>query len=148
MRNLHTIIWHCTATPAGRHVPVATIRKWHLDRGWMDIGYHYVCHLDGSIEPGRPLHLVGSHVARHNAGTIGCVYVGGVDANDVKKAVDTRTPAQKAAMVRFTQELASRYPSIRRIAGHNEYAAKACPSFDVRTDPLGNIPGFIRGIRK
>lgn len=148
MRTPHTLIWHCTATPEGREVSVATIRGWHRQRGWSDIGYHFVVHLDGTIEPGRPLHVTGAHVAGHNRNIIGCVYVGGVDANNVQKARDTRTPAQKEAMVRLTQELTSRFPSIKRIAGHNEYAAKACPSFRVPSDPLGNIPGFYMGRRK
>lgn len=147
MRTLHTLIWHCTATPAGREVSVATVRDWHRKRGWADIGYHYLVHLDGRVEPGRPLSRVGAHVSNNNRGTIGCAYVGGVDANDVKKAQDTRTPQQKAAMLRLTAELTSRFPSIVRVAGHNEYAAKACPSFRVPDDELGNIPGFSKGRR-
>jgi N-acetylmuramoyl-L-alanine amidase len=145
MRPVNLLVWHCTATPEGKEYSVDTIRQWHKQRGWKDIGYHFVVHLDGKVEAGRPVNFVGAHVQGHNTGSIGCVYVGGVDANDVNKAEDTRTAAQKTAMLKLTKLLVSKYPGIKRIAGHNEFANKACPSFDVRTDPLGNIPGFKAG---
>lgn len=138
-RRIDEIIVHCTATPAGREVSVDTIRVWHLARGWDDIGYHYVVHLNGVVEAGRPEAKVGAHVEGHNTGTLGVVYVGGVDPDDVAKAEDTRTPAQREALMALCRGLAAKYPAIRTITGHNQYAAKACPSFDVRTDPLGSI---------
>ena len=49
MRKINKIIIHCSATPEGRNVKAETIKKWHLDRGFSDIGYHYIIHLDGSI---------------------------------------------------------------------------------------------------
>ena len=42
MRKINKIIIHCSATPEQREVSVETIRKWHLQRGFNDIGYHYV----------------------------------------------------------------------------------------------------------
>lgn len=133
MRTINEVIVHCTATPEGRHVTVATIRDWHVNqRKWSDIGYHWVVYLDGSIHPGRPEARQGAHVARHNRKTIGIVYVGGVDKNGKPK--DTRTPAQKAALVQLLLELKMRYPTITKISGHRDYAAKACPSFDATTE--------------
>lgn len=138
-RKITEIIVHCTATPEGREVTVDTIRSWHLANGWKDIGYHYVVGLDGKVRPGRPEAQIGSHVAGHNSGTIGIVYVGGV-ADDGKTPKDTRTPAQKAALLDLAKALIAKYPAIRRVAGHNQYTnAKACPSFDVRKDPLGAL---------
>lgn len=137
-RRIEEIIIHCTATPEGRDVSVATIRGWHIGQGWKDIGYHWVVMLDGSIEPGRPESQVGSHVAGHNSGTLGVVYVGGVAA-DGKTPKDTRTPAQKAALLAHVKALIERYPTVKKVTGHNAYAAKACPSFDVRKDPLGKL---------
>ena len=46
MRDINEIIVHCTATPEGRPVSVATVRKWHKANGWSDIGYHYLIDLD------------------------------------------------------------------------------------------------------
>ena len=55
MRELNRIILHCSATPEGRDVPASVIRRWHIeDRGWSDIGYHFVIRLDGTVEAGRP----------------------------------------------------------------------------------------------
>lgn len=87
--------------------------------------------LDGTVKPGRPEAELGAHVAGHNTGTIGVVCVGGVAA-DGKTAKDTRTPAQRAALLEHVRALIARYPTIKKVTGHNQYAAKACPSFDVR----------------
>jgi peptidoglycan hydrolase-like protein with peptidoglycan-binding domain len=136
-RRIDTIFIHCTATPEGRDYTVADIRAWHKARGWSDIGYHYVVYRDGRVMLGRPIGQVGSHVAGHNTGSIGIVYVGGVTA-DGKTAKDTRTPTQRASLLWLTEALARKH-KVKRVRGHNEVAAKACPSFDVRTDPLGRI---------
>ena len=45
MRKIDKIIVHCTATPEGRHTTVEDVRRWHLDRGWSDIGYHFLIYL-------------------------------------------------------------------------------------------------------
>lgn len=124
-RRIDEIIVHCTATPAGREVSVDTIRAWHEARGWDDIGYHYVVHLNGVVAAGRPEAKIGAHVEGHNTGTLGVVYVGGVDADDVARAEDTRTPAQREALLALCRGLAAKYPAIRKISGHNQYAAKA-----------------------
>lgn len=136
-RPINELIWHCTATPEGKDYTVDDIRSWHKQRGWSDIGYHYVVYRDGTIAVGRPIGQVGAHVANHNTGTVGCSYVGGVSA-DGKTAKDTRTPAQREAMLWLTRQLVKKH-GIRKVTGHNQYAAKACPSFDVRTDELGRV---------
>nr|WP_319485661.1 N-acetylmuramoyl-L-alanine amidase [uncultured Cohaesibacter sp.] len=127
MRSINELIWHCTATPEGREVSVAEIDRWHKQRGWNGIGYHKVVHLDGSVSNGRPIATMGAHVKGHNRGTIGYVYVGGLDKSGNPK--DTRTDAQKATMIRLSQEAVRDY-GIKKISGHRDYAAKACPCFD------------------
>lgn len=138
MRRIDEIIVHCAATPEGRDISIETIRGWHLQNGWKDIGYHYVVLLDGTVAAGRPEAQIGAHVSGHNTGTLGICYVGGV-ASDGKTAKDTRTPDQKAALLDLARGLISKYPAIAKVTGHNQYAAKACPSFDVRKDPLGAL---------
>ena len=145
-RPISEIIIHCTATPEGREVSVETIRGWHKGQGWKDIGYHWVVGLDGVPRPGRPEAQVGSHVKGRNTGTLGVVYVGGV-ARDGRTPKDTRTPAQREGLKVIVSALLDRYPGINRISGHNEFAAKACPSFDVPGDEIGNMPGFRAGRR-
>lgn len=132
MRSINRIIWHCSATPEGREVSVDDIRRWHVhERGWSDIGYHYVIELDGKVQTGRPLARSGAHVAGHNHDSIGICYIGGIDKK--QKPKDTRTAAQRKALYELTARLRDRYPGAT-VHGHNEFANKACPSFDARAD--------------
>ena len=131
MRAINEIIIHCTATPAGRPVSVDDIRAWHLARGFRDIGYHYIIYLDGSVHTGRPVTQAGAHCKGHNAHSIGVCYVGGVDATG--RACDTRTTAQKKSLLRLIAHLRQQFRAAT-VHGHNEFAAKACPCFNVRAE--------------
>ncbi len=131
MRKIDELIWHCTATPEGREVSVKDIDGWHRKRGWNGIGYHLVVHLDGSVSKGRAIAKIGAHVKGHNSGSIGYVYVGGVDK--AMKAKDTRTEAQRITMRRLTYEAIKNY-GVTKVSGHNQYANKACPSFDAKKE--------------
>lgn len=132
MRQINEIIVHCTASAEGKNFKAADIDRWHKQRGWNGIGYHYVVDLDGTVEQGRPISKVGAHCLGHNTNSIGVVYVGGV-ASDGKTPKDTRTPAQKTALVKLLAELKRQYPNAT-IHGHRDFAAKACPSFDATTE--------------
>ncbi len=138
MRPINELIIHCSATPEGKHFTVEDIRSWHKAQGWSDIGYHFVVYLDGSVHAGRPVEKVGAHVSGRNTGTIGICYIGGV-AKDGKTPKDTRTPAQKEALLKLCKDLIGKYTLVKKVSGHNQYAKKACPSFDVRKDPLGQL---------
>ena len=131
MRKINKIILHCAATPAGKDYTVAQIDEWHRARGFKCIGYHYVVYRDGSILPGRSLSEAGAHCTGQNANSIGVCYIGGCSA-DGKTPCDTRTAAQRTALERLVKELLGRYPGAT-VHGHNEFAAKACPSFNVKT---------------
>lgn len=131
MRTIDEIIIHCTATPEGREVTVEELRRWHRAKGWADVGYHYVIYLDGSVHEGRPVWQAGAHTSGHNAHSIGVCYVGGCDAKMQPK--DTRTALQKASMLKLLKKLMTLYPGAT-LHGHREYAAKACPSFDVKEE--------------
>jgi len=52
------------------------IKKWHLERGFSDIGYHYVIESNGLIRYGRPLPLRGAHTKGANFNSIGICLVG------------------------------------------------------------------------
>lgn len=130
MRTIHKIILHCAATPEGKDFTVADIRRWHLARGFRDVGYHYVIYRDGTVHEGRPLAQAGAHCTGQNSCSIGICYIGGA-ATDGKTPKDTRTPAQRKALETLVKELKAKYPKAT-IHGHCEFAAKACPSFDVQ----------------
>ena len=127
-RRINEIIVHCTATPEGRDYTVADIRQMHKAQGWVDIGYHYLIYRDGSIHEGRNVDLIGAHCQGHNAQSIGVCYVGGV-ARDGKTPKDTRTQAQKDALIHLLMQLVCLSPDAT-IRGHRDFAANACPSFD------------------
>ena len=132
MRDIDKIIIHCSATPEGRDVKTSTIKQWHTAKGWSDIGYHYVIELDGSVNMGRDIDRIGAHTRGENTGSIGISYVGGMDAN-MEHPKDTRTAKQKEGLKCLISDLRSTYGDLT-IHGHNEFASKACPSFDVQKE--------------
>jgi N-acetylmuramoyl-L-alanine amidase len=143
-RPVYMLVWHCTATKEGQEFTRAQIKAMHIARGFNDIGYHLLIHLDGSTSVGRSENVDGAHVSGFNANTLGYSYVGGVDKNGKPK--DTRTAAQKATMLRVTKEVVARYRStLRTITGHRDLSPdkdkdgvvepfewlKVCPCFAV-----------------
>ena len=127
-RKIDEIIVHCSATPEGKDYSVDTIRKWHLQRGFSDIGYHYIIYRDGSIHTGRDESVIGAHCKGHNSNSIGVCYIGGC-TSDGKTPKDTRTTEQKQSLVKLLKELKAKYPQAS-IHGHRDFSSKACPSFD------------------
>lgn len=130
MRAVNEIILHCTATPPSMSVTIPTLDRWHRAAGMTSCGYHYVIARDGTIMHGRPLDVVGAHCKGHNETSIGIAYVGGV--NEDMQPEDNRTPAQTIALRELCKSLQVVFGDLQ-ISGHNRYAAKACPCFDVDT---------------
>lgn len=131
MRKVDEIILHCSATKEGQNFKAKDIDAWHKQRGFKGIGYHYVIDLDGTVETGRPEDEIGAHCLNHNARSIGICYIGGLDTTG--KAKDTRTPQQKAALVKLVADLKLKYPNAT-VHGHSEFANKACPCFTVKNE--------------
>lgn len=131
MRNINKIIVHCSATKEGKAFNVADITRWHKQRGFATIGYHWVVLLDGTIQQGRAEMTMGAHCKGHNANSIGICYIGGLDENG--KSKDTRTPEQKKSLLELLKRLKKDYPNAT-IHGHREFASKACPCFDAKNE--------------
>lgn len=137
MRTLKEIIVHCAAVRPdwmeGKPLSakVAEIRRWHKDRGFNDIGYHFIIDRDGKIANGRDVSVVGAHVQGRNANTIGICLIGGHGSSPTDHFADHYTPEQEAALRDLIGELQVMHPTIGKVSGHNDYAAKACPGFKV-----------------
>lgn len=132
------IIVHCAATRpdwmAGRPIAekVAEIRRWHLANGWKDIGYHHIIDRSGIVLAGRPETVIGAHTVGKNSGTIGICLIGGHGSAETDLFAEHFTPQQDITLRQMIDAISTR-TAIERVTGHNEYAAKACPGFDVST---------------
>lgn len=128
---INNLVVHCSASKVDQKVDVATITRWHLARGFLTIGYHYVIYRDGSVHKGRKDNEVGAHVQNHNKGSLGICLVGGLDKEGKPEA--NFTDQQYTALALLLQELKLKYPKAD-ILGHRDFAgvAKDCPCFDVR----------------
>lgn len=123
----HAAVTNCT---------VEDIHKWHLNRDWAGIGYHYYVRKDGKIYRGRPENAVGAHCPTVNAKSIGICAEGNFEA-------DTMPEAQKSAIIELCRDIRSRY-KINDIKAHREIKATACPgknySFaEIKQSALQNV---------
>jgi hypothetical protein len=135
-KTVDTIFIHCSATRPdwmeGRSFAekVAEITRWHRQRGWKAIGYHWIIDRDGQVAQGRSEKTVGAHVQNHNSGSIGICLIGGFGSNENDPFEKNFTPEQDAALRNLIEDIELRTP-IKSVRGHNEVAAKACPGFQV-----------------
>lgn len=126
MRQIDEIIIHCADTPKGHNFNVNDIRDWHKQRGWSDVGYHYIITLDGTIQEGRKEEIIGAHCKGRNKYSIGICYIGG-------KGGDTRTDEQRVSLIHLIGYLKRKYPGAK-VYGHRDFSSKACPQFDAKTE--------------
>ena len=133
-RPIDLIIIHCSATMPHMDIGVKEIRKWHKKKGWLDIGYHFVIRRNGELEIGRDIDKAGAHTKGYNARSIGICMVGGSD--EYNDGDDNFTVAQWDMIRQLISYFKADYP-YATIHGHNEYANKACPSFDVQKELNG-----------
>ncbi len=133
LRSVEAIVVHCSATPPNLDIGAAEIDRWHRQRGFIRIGYHYVIRRDGTRETGRPLDQVGSHAQGHNSNTLAICLVGGIDSSKKQTPSANFTPAQLQTLWATVRELQGLHPKAR-VIGHRDLpgVAKACPSFDVQ----------------
>lgn len=124
---------HCSATPPSQtHVGTALIREMHLDRGWSDIGYHFVISRDGHWLPGRDIKKQGAGVKGHNKDNIHICLVGGIDEDGEPEF--NYTEYQMATLRYRLSDLVSTYGiKQENIKGHRDWpnVKKDCPCFSV-----------------
>ena len=125
------IIIHCAATRPSMDTDAKEIDRWHRERGFLKIGYHYVIKRDGTIEDGRRMEEVGAHCKKYNWCSVGVCMVGGVKEDNINEAENNFTDDQWTALSKLVQNLLDEYPDAK-VIGHNEVSSKFCPSFDVQ----------------
>lgn len=135
-RKINLIVVHCTATEEGKDFTVDWIRRVHKNKGYADIGYHYVIYRDGSLHEGRNVNIIGAHARNHNINSIGVVYIGGCPRGNTHANKDTRTKEQKETLLRLLKDLKKIYPNAK-IVGHKDVNATGCPSFDAKIEYKG-----------
>lgn len=145
-RKIDLLVVHCSATFADMDIGASEIRKWHVeDRGWSDIGYHFVIRRDGTVEKGRKEYRQGAHAFGYNKHSLGICMVGGVDQRG--KSAGNFTSPQYYALAKLLATLVKKYDLPQSaIVGHRDLSPdknkdgkvtedewlKQCPSFEVQ----------------
>lgn len=131
------IVVHCTDTPPDWRLgqltkdKVAEVRRWHIEeRGWKDVGYHWLIDRDSTVAAGRAETVIGAHVAGHNAGTIGISLFGGKGSGIHDGFYRHFTSAQDLALRKLIAAIGLRAGGDLWVKGHNQFdKGKACPGF-------------------
>ena len=134
-RRVDRVFIHCSASDIPAHDSVDVIRRWHLERGFSDIGYHFFIHKNGKISVGRDLERTPAAQYGHNLRTIAICLHG------FKK--EKFTQAQYRTLQRLCSWINTAYLGQVSFHGHCEVSAKACPVIDykevLKLDAYGSL---------
>lgn len=129
MRGISRITVHhegWTAVPFSDYARTAarieSDRRTHVsDRGWGDLGYHFVVDRAGRIWEGRQLAYQGAHVKDNNEHNAGVMLLGNFDYQEP-------TSAQQEALRRLLRALMQQYRvPVGRVYTHQEIMPTRCP---------------------
>lgn len=123
-RPVSRVFLHCSASDNPNHDSAAVMDRWHRERGWSGIGYHFFIRKDGTLEIGRDLEKVPAAQEGNNTGTI-AICLHGLEK-------DKFTEAQFRTLWKLCDQINRAYAGKVTFHGHCEVAAKACPVFDYR----------------
>ena len=123
MRIIKRAIIHCSASEHLSHDNYESIYKWHVtERGWSDIGYHYLILKNGTVVKCRPVWRKGAHCKEQgmNTDSIGICLTGNYEFSD----------EQFVSLQKIIDELRWLFGDIS-IHGHYEFSSKkTCPNFN------------------
>lgn len=115
------LVIHCSDSPPGRGDNAETIHRWHKEKRWSGIGYHFVILEDGTVEAGRPVYWKGAHCRNHNSESLGICLMGNGDYPE----------RQMIELECLIDQLLEEFPNAG-VIGHNELdPSKTCPNFNV-----------------
>ncbi|WP_408956247.1 N-acetylmuramoyl-L-alanine amidase [Natroniella sp. ANB-PHB2] len=103
------IVVHHSASP---DVSANEIDRWHREKGWKGVGYHFVIRANGDIEPARNFESAGAHARGRNQNYIGICLAG-----DFTK--HPPTPEQISSLIHLTKGIKSRW-SAEKIEKHHD----------------------------
>lgn len=123
MRNIDLIVIHCSDSDHPHHDNIDIIRQWHTqERGFNDVGYHFVITKNGGIQFGRPIDKMGAHALRYNRNSIGICLTG----------KHTFSEHQYDTLRKLVSSLKIILPGKQDVKGHCELSSKTCPNFDYK----------------
>ena len=127
-RAVHSVFLHCSASDHAHHDNVETLRQWHVvDRGWSDIGYHFLINFDGELHNCRPLSMTPAAQKGRNTGSIAICLSGGQNGK-----ANAFTAKQEDTLLRLCTAINKAYAGRVTFHGHHQVANKACPVYDYR----------------
>ena len=113
------------------------VDRWHKNRGWAGIGYHFFVRKNGEIYRGRPINTIGAHVSGANSNSIGICAEGDY-------SVETKMPdAQKIAIAELLDYLKSNFYPNAKIVGHRDIGSSQCPGYYYPLKELQNYKSVI-----
>ena len=135
MRKIKKIIIHCSDWEHTGY-QFDEIKKWHIDKGWDDIGYHFVIEKDGTVKKGRDLDVVGAHCRKHNVDSIGVCLAG--------RRMTDFMPIQFQVMQQLVRNLCAVFKDIEEVSPHSAYNdSKTCPNFEIVIIGADNVITYI-----
>ncbi len=117
----HAAIANCTADD---------IDRWHKNKGYSKIGYHFFVTKDGDIYRGREENMIGAHAYGANYNSIGICAEGNFQnekMNDI----------QKNSLKELVSYLKQKY-NIDKVEGHSGVNATACPGSNFPFNEIAN----------
>lgn len=125
MRKIKKIVIHCSDSDHAHHDNINTIRSWHLERGFRDVGYNYFINKMGRLEIGRPINQTPAHAKGYNSSSIGICLSG--------KSSHLFTDMQYKTLAKICSNLLHIFDLEKKdIYAHYELNPnKTCPNFDI-----------------
>ena len=124
MKRIETtkIILHCSDSDSPAHDDISIIKRWHRERGFIDVGYHFFITRHGRVQTGRHIDDIGAHCKGENKHSVGiCVH-----------GRDTITDYQLKILKRLINNILLHYAlEWDSVFLHSDFSSKTCPNFSM-----------------